>query len=50
MIEIIKDKEVWTKTLKVHFNTLRDVYFEFEYFNLFAKYFKSTPGGEFNSV
>ena len=42
-MEIIKDKINWTNTIRTHFQSLRDVYFEYDYFELFAKSFNVVP-------
>lgn len=42
-MEILKDKESWTKLIRNHFQKLRDVYFEYDYLELFAKSYKVVP-------
>jgi hypothetical protein len=42
-VEIVTDKIHWANILEEHFKSLRDVYFEYEYFNLFAKSFNVEP-------
>lgn len=46
-MEVLKDKESWTKILDTHFQDLIDVYFEYEYFDLYAKSFKVIPEAYF---
>ncbi len=42
-MEILKNKKEWKQILKTHFQKLRDSYFEYEYFELFAKNFNVVP-------
>lgn len=42
-MKVLKNKETWTNVLYTHFQGLNDIYFEFDYFDLFAKYFDVLP-------
>ena len=46
-MQIVNNKTEWNKILKTNFKELMDVYFRYEYFDLYSKTYKSLPEGLF---
>ena len=42
-MEVVKNKESWNKILDDHFQEIRDIYFEYDYFNIYTKSYNVIP-------